>query len=337
MGRYPFLETARLYMERRRAFLSPSSVEELERKGRTLNKVFVQLKSSGRVENTNPAKMTRKDISAFILWMREKGHENSYIAKSLGYLKQLCEFTGNPVFAEMKAEGERLPTKTPKELKALSDEDLEAIFAKAEEMTGWYGEVARFLVHFYPFTGVRASELRRASVKDVDIRNWTFTVQHPKGELRYARKRTTIILPPAREATLRFLKAREDRLRKFGIDKCDALVPNVHSPHPDMIYSTSRFRAIKEDLQRRVGEDIEGFEFTLKSFRDTYCQMNIDRNPAMLSAVALTMGHSTTRTTESHYGRIRQEKAFEMLESAWGVKKGKNPLIDQKYEMTGYN
>ena len=62
MGRYPFLETARLYMERRRAFLSPSSVEELERKGRTLNKVFVQFKSSGRVENTNPAKMTRKDI-----------------------------------------------------------------------------------------------------------------------------------------------------------------------------------------------------------------------------------------------------------------------------------
>ena len=73
-------------------------------------------------------------------------------------------------------------------------EDLEAIFKAADEMTGWYGEVARFLVHFYPFTGVRASELRRAGVKDIDLRTWTFTVQHPKGELRYARKRTTVIL-----------------------------------------------------------------------------------------------------------------------------------------------
>ncbi len=166
MGRYPFLETANRYMERRRAFLSPTSVEELGRKGRTLNKVFVQLKASGRVEHTNPEKMTRKDVSAFILWMRERHHENSYIAKNLGFLKQLCEFAGNPVFAEMKAQGERMPTKTPKELKAMTMGDLEAIFKAAEEMTGWYGEVARFLVHFYPFTGVRASELRRAGVKD---------------------------------------------------------------------------------------------------------------------------------------------------------------------------
>ncbi len=78
-------------------------------------------------------------------------------------------------------------------------------------------------------------------------------MQHPKGELRYARKRTTVILPPAREATLRFLKAREARLRQFGIKECDALVPNVHSTDPDMIYSTSRFRAIKEELQSTRG------------------------------------------------------------------------------------
>jgi integrase len=136
---------------------------------------------------------------------------------------------------------------------------------------------------------------------------------------------------------LQFLKAREARLKEYGIKECYALVPNVHSKDPDMIYSTSRFRAIKEELQTRVGKDIEGFEFQLKSFRDMYCQMNIDLNPSSLSAVALTMGHSTTRTTESHYGRIRQEKAFEMLESAWSVNNGKKALIEQKYEMTGYN
>ena len=197
--------------------------------------------------------------------------------------------------------------------------------------------MARFLVHFFPYTGVRPSELRKASVKDIDLRKWTFTIQHPKGELRYARKRTTPILPPARQAVIRYLKAREERLKKVGIDQCDALIPNIHSPNPDMIYSSARFRAIKKKIELRVGKEIEGFEFQLKSFRDTHCQMNIDLNPANLSAVALTMGHSTTKTTESHYGRIKQESALAMLQSAWGLQEVNPPLIDRKHEITGYS
>ncbi len=75
----------------------------------------------------------------------------------------------------------------------------------------------------------------------------------------------------------------------------------------------------------------------LKSFRDTYCQMNIDMNPANLSAVSLTMGHSTTKTTESHYGRIKQESSLEILLSAWGSQEVNPPLIDRTHEITGYN
>ena len=330
MGRYPFLESAKQYLERRRAFFAKSTYEELERKMRYLNKVFVDLARKGEISTTNPKNLTYRDVSMLILYMRDREHSNSYIAKNLGFINQVCDFVGNPVFAKIRAEGERFPSKTPKELHPLSRDDLRAVANKAEGMEGWWGAVTRFLVSLYPYTGLRPSELRLAHIEDVDIKRWTMYVRHPKGENRYGRKRTVPILPPARDAVKNFLMARRERLREMSIGEAEPLIPARHGNEVGY-YSSNTFRWLKKKVSEAVDR-----EFSLKTFRDTYCQQNIDACPELLSDVSRTMGHATTRTTETYYGRIREEQALERLQRFWEQRSGNTPLINTRYEMSGY-
>ena len=64
--------------------------------------------------------------------------------------------------------------------------------------------------------------------------------------------------------------------------------------------------------------------------------MNIDRDPSLISDVSYAMGHSSKRTTEAFYGRVKQDKALERIQRAWQQASAKNPKIDEKYEVSGY-
>lgn len=348
MGRYPFLAFAKEYLERREVSLAKSTLEGMHRKARFLNLKLAELKAEGRISTTSPQKMTEADIRAIIKWMDKEGHENSTKAKNLGFIKKICEYAGNSVFARMKADGIELPKRTPKDLHPITEEELEAILLTAEELKGWTGEVSRFLAWMYPFTGLRASELRLAHLEDLDTRKWTIWVRHPKGEKRYARQRTAPVLPPARAAVLRFLEAREKRLKEKGIES-EALIPARHGG----VYSENLFRRMKKALEEKVNLDLDAnISFQIKDFRAVFCQRSIDRG-AKIDAVAVAMGHSSTKTTETFYGRMRTEKALEELNAVWSegpeaikaeapeatAKKGsiyEPPLIDKKYEPSGY-
>jgi hypothetical protein len=58
------------------------------------------------------------------------------------------------------------------------------------------------------------------------------------------------------------------------------------------------------------------------------------------------VGHSSTKTTEKYYGRKTTESAISEAQEVWGnttkpqqiarVGKVKNPLIEDKFGMTGY-
>jgi integrase len=350
MGRYPFLAFAKEYLERRRAYLAKTSFEEFARKAKYLDRVLVELKKGGRINTTSPAKITEEDIGHLIEWMNEEGHENAYIAKNLGFIKAVCEYAGNGVFTKMKASGKELPKKVPKDLHPLTEEDLNTILQKAEGLHGWNGDVCRFLVWMYPFTGLRASELRLAHLEDIDTVKWTIFVRHPKGEKRYARQRTAPILPPAREAVKRYIEARRNRLSQKGI-KSEALIPACHGG----FYSSTGFRRMKANLESLVNLDMEEgreLSFNLKMFRTTFCQQCIDRG-AKIDSVAVAMGHSSTKTTETFYGRMKTDKALDDLNKAW-MNNGPVPaipavaerpngpvistrLIEQKYGTSGYN
>ncbi len=80
-------------------------------------------------------------------------------------------------------------------------------------------------------------------------------------------------------------------------------------------------------------------ESDCRIFRDTYCQMCIDLDPSKLSVISVTMRHATTRTTEEHYGRMKEMKALEEVKGLWETKFTANfntPLIERSYDYTGY-
>jgi len=350
MGRYPFLETSKRYLERRKPFLAKSTFDDLERKSRYLNRVFVQLKKDGKVSTTNPEKLSAADVGAFKEYMevtsseeqertgKRKKAQHNYLVGLLQFLKQLCEYSGNDVFKELEASGEDLFEKVPKDLGSLSEKELVSIRKAAESIEGWSGEVARFITAMYPYTGLRASELRLAHLGDLDVEKWTIWVRHPKGEAKYARQRTAPILPPARAAVLRFLDARKIHVKKHGVSSTEQLIPSWRKGE-FIFYSSTEFRNIKTQIEKIALENGTPIRFHLKTFRDTYVQQNIDRNPANLSAVSITAGHATTRTTETSYGRIRVNKAVEDLQKAWELDappKIQFLRIDSKFDITGY-
>lgn len=170
MGRYPLLEVAKEYIQRRSGFIAKSTKTEMERKYRYLNRVFARLKKEGKIMHTNPMKLDRGDIGVFVEWTKERNLCGSSTEKLLRHLRQLCAFVGNPVFERMKAEGEEFPRRSPNGINALAEDEVRAIMQAAKSIDGWQGEVVRFITAMYPFTGARPSELRLAHIEDIDTR-----------------------------------------------------------------------------------------------------------------------------------------------------------------------
>jgi integrase len=311
MGRFPLLTAARRYLRRRVGILAESTIEEQERKYRYLDGVFRKLKAEGKVLSSDPKRISREDVQAFLVWMIDKRLDPGYRSKLIGLLDKVTTFSGNPVVQRMRAEGERLPTAVPKDLMSLDEAELMEIKHAAERIDGWTGKVAILLTALLPATGLRPSELRLADLDDLDTKGWSLQVRHPKGEDRYAKRREVIILPQAREATLSFLDARSKYLKENGLQEALPLIPSVRNGQASY-YSSNWFRVVKAKIEKEAG-----VRFKLKDFRPTFTQMCLDRDPTLLSDVSKQLGHSTTRTTEKHYGRIRDRAAFLRLEKAF--------------------
>jgi site-specific recombinase XerD len=68
---------------------------------------------------------------------------------------------------------------------------------------------------------------------------------------------------------------------------------------------------------QKVNGTHSGINFRWKDYRSSFCQMAIDKG-AELQAVSKVMGHSTTATTESYYGRIKDTDAIREIERVLG-------------------
>ena len=65
--------------------------------------------------------------------------------------------------------------------------------------------------------------------------------------------------------------------------------------------------------------------FKWKDFRSTFCQRSID-NGAKVESVSVLLGHSSTKITETYYGRIRNDKAMEEVAKALEKKPMATPI-----------
>jgi len=265
--------------------------------------------------------------------MKKQGLDPETQLKYLQHLNNLLLFCNNPIIEQMKRDGVRFPSRPKKSIKTIDEEDLSAIQKATESLEGWRGEVAKFIVWFLPYTGLRPKEIRLGHFEDLDTRTWEFRIRHPKGENSWAEKRIVLVQPPARIAVLRFLEARDKHIRQSGLKTATALIPNLHR-NMDEFYSSNWYRELKKEIK-----DLVGFDFRLKDFRPTFAQMIVDRDPSLLPDVSTILGHSNLKTTQDYYAQIRGSTALRRTERVWEDTQphdDNNNLIKSKKYLPGY-
>lgn len=289
----------------------------MERGFRTIHKAFLELKKEGRASTTNPRKVTRDDIAAFMEWMRtRKTRTGTSLAHAtqanyMDYLNGFLRFENNGAIDKMRSlHYVRFPQKVSAEVRVLPESLVEEIRARLGTMPGYEGAVARFMVAMYAYSGLRRSELRRARLDDLSTDSWTIVVAHPKGESSWAVAAPARILHPARGTVVEFLEKRSQCLADAGIESCEALVPKITNGFAEY-WTDGMWGKIKAKAEKW-----SGIKFRMQTLRATFGQMCIDWG-GRPDAVSRALRHKTTRTTELYYARIRTDHAFRLLDEAY--------------------
>lgn len=333
MGRYPLRAAAREYMEANRTFLAESTAAERERKLRAIAQRFEDMCAENPALEKDPAKWTECELSVILLDWKRRGLSLGTQKKNLGHVQAVLKHLGNGALGKMRA---RMPHAIPRTQyvrgPSLSEDQLVQVLKAAEELNGWNGEVSRFVVSMYAFTGLRLSELRRAREADLDLKAWTLTVRHPKGEGSYGEFRQVPIPDLIRPTVERFLAERSRMLAELGCLEAEPLIPRQRGGVG--YYSANGFEQIASRVRER-----SGVEFDFRTLRRTYGQMLLNRG-VNLQSVSLMLGHRSTLTTERYYCRQDANSArLEVLRALEGFNSGPKPYsprIDEKSRLTGY-
>ncbi len=312
--KFPLRSATKKYLAMREERVKKSTLENESRILWHIVGILEDMVQKGDLTTNNPYKVGRKEIRAILDRLRDGDRplENETLEKYLRYFEGLLSFCGNHVITEMKKDSPNLfPKRGRKPIAHLTEEEVEAIQKAAKGVEGWGGAVMRFMSAIYPATGLRPSELRKARLEDLNIKSMTIKVRHPKGESSYGERRIVTIMPQAEEATLLFLREREDYVRMSGLKQSLYLIPNL-SNGKDSIYSSNHFRKLKKQLQ-----DASGIEFRLKDFRSTFASLTIQIDSSLMPEISQQLGHSSLVTTQRFYADMNLIDTGGKLRQAW--------------------
>jgi len=109
-----------------------------------------------------------------------------------------------------------------------------------------------------------------------------------------------------------YLLERDRYLRRHHHPDAEPLIPYCPTSwHRKVRYfHQAEWSKLKKQIQEAAG-----LRFKWKDFRSTFAQTCID-NGAKVESVSRLLGHSSTKTTEAYYGRIRNDKAMEEVAKA---------------------
>jgi integrase/recombinase XerD len=321
-------------MDSNRDYLAETTYTERDRKLRMIARRFEKICTENPDLRRDPEDWTERELTAFILDMRKRGLSLGTQKKSLGHVQAILKFVGNPVLTKMKAQ---MPHAIPRgqyvKGPSLNEDQVAKILSATESIKGWRGEVARFVMATYAYTGLRLSELRRARFEDLDTKTWVLRVRHPKGEGSYGDFRTVPIPGPLRPRVERFFRARESMIAEKGQLTAEPLIPR-QCGGPDAYYSEGAF----EKISARVRE-ISGIGFQFRTLRRTYGQSLLNRGVG-LPSVSLMLGHNSTLTTEKYYCRQDADSArlevIRAFDDSVMHPVRETPKLTPKTELSGY-
>ena len=345
MGPHPFLTYALKYIESVRAVRSEYTIADMERRYRNINEDLKYLKKEGRIASTNPPSLTDRDILEYINLLMagegpgRKGKNKPLKAKSinhnLGLINDLCKYAnGTDLIAEVKHRHAALVPKVHSTRRPpLSSHELMRIIEVANEVKNdeWMRMIAYAMTIVSISGGLRNKELRMANISDLDLDAETIYTEHVKGEDSYGQARIAPINPFAIPFLRRYVDARQMELKKRGI-----ITPVLFPALNQRANTTNREKyrySINGTVVRRNKVMLEtGVKYDFRKCRRTYGQTLKD-DGASIEAISVSMGHSTTKTTEKSYARMTNESAIAEAQEVWRKTQIPNSSLTPQYEI----
>ena len=315
MGRYPFMTVANELLRETAGFYAPSTQAERSRKFRRIQKALVNLSEAKKISTVNPLTMTEKDVCEFVIWCKER-LDASTASKYLRFLGEVLQYAGNHAVEKVRVTKKGLlPIATPKSIQTVSSENLDQLMSGLWTLEDdWWDAVGKAALALYLHTGMRPSELRTARLKDLDLSRLEIVVSNPKGKRRWASGEDKApIIGCAEGCIKRYLELRSEALRRVGLEARSA------EPLFPYIAKDGKVDYWNERIWQRLKVQVEmasAIKFRWKDLRPTFAQKSKDLG-APIEAVSQCLRHTSTRTTELYYARIRSDTAFSLVRQAW--------------------
>ncbi len=316
MARTSWPSAVRAYLNAMQPYLAEGTLARKRKNLRTVHEDLRALEAEGAIRVRAPAVLSEREVDALLLLWRNRPSRNGGLlelstrAKYLSDLEDFLAWCGNPVIPVMRRSRHvHFPRRVSSPIRILDGEELSRLRTAAEGIEGWPGAVARLLVALLPASGLRPKEIRLARIKDLELGKGRILVAHPKGEGSWAAPDYAPVPPAARPAVEDFLAEREAYLAGA---ECAWLVPYRRVSGEIGPWSEAMLRKLKAELAQG-----SGVVFSLRTFRPTFAQNAKDQG-ASIEAVSRALRHTSTRTTEAYYARIRADDAFHEIERAFG-------------------
>ena len=286
-------------------------MEVMLRRFNRMEREFQLLHSLGIVSTTSPKRMTVDDISAYYEYLKTKAGRGSpnisidSIKKDLIDLDKLCSFEENNCVSIFKKKCPALSKgQSSARLPVFTDEEFDSIVRHSNDVELTDGAMIRAyaLIALYLGAGLRTVEAVNARADQIRFGDGVATIHLTvvKGRDSYGQPRDAYIIPRFIPIIEKYLAWRRSYLEFNGRD-CEY-----------MFFSLDGFEMLSDKTIRQIRNKAEedlGIRFDGRKCRRSYGQYLLDHN-VDLEVVSSLMGHSTTKTTEEYYARIRSHMAI---------------------------
>ena len=314
MGRNPFKESYIQYLLNCSEAYSERTLEISRRRFRIMDRLVHEEYERGTISTYNPKHLTANDCLQIYNVLRAKDPETQKerqfvtVDKYINDLNNLCKSLDNHCIATMHT---RYPNTRKKQVHTrlgyLESDVMELVAETAAGVSD--DDFSRLraysLVAVYFGAGPRTLEVQHAKAKNVNLE---YAVPYiyldvVKGGETYGESRETPIIQMFLPVIKRYLAAREKYLKE----------KDLHSEYLffRLVDGTMLTDKSVRKIRTEVNKDL-GISFSGRDCRRSFAQYLKDLG-IPIEAISKCMGHSSTKTTERYYARIRSTDALDKM------------------------
>ena len=303
--RYPFVSAYRDFLASYEGVYSEGMMAELRRRYPKIGRQMQSLCDDRKISTTDPKKFTAEDIKEYVRFQRQRGLKPSSISHDISAIANLCNYVGNPMaVVEARARYPLLfPKRENKRLPVVERPQFDVVRKISETLTA---ESEPRRIRAYAETmlafgiGPRTEELQHIRVDNVSSDLTSVFLDFVKGRGTYGSSRTVPIRPDCLHAVRIWLE-----------------VDAVNSGYLFHTRNGTMLSAMQLTRDRLLVCRETGVDFDFRACRRTYAQYILDEERLNTEELAIILGHSSSKTTETSYARPRNDRVVNKLIESW--------------------